>query len=283
MHGIAHGARSAAAAHRPDSQRRDAATTPRPTSFPRFTMKCMHSMLGAALWLVAGVAAATLPPLQADSAALDRADIPALMLSNGKDPAKATAAQDAYEIAWKQFAAKQRSVYAGDAGWTKTLASAEAANAQARAALSAGRLTDAHNAQEEVRHALWHQRQAMGVAYLPDALTNFHATMELIIATAQGKAPAEIGAADVATLRTKLAQARAQWQAVTDSRWNTTDYGLEGPRLDTYRAALAAESQALDAFAAALDSGDGARIAKAATAIKPPFAKAYSAFGVFPQ
>ena len=246
-------------------------------------MKCMHPMFGAALWLVAGVAAAALPPLQADSAALDRAYIPALMLSNGKDPAKATAAQDAYDIAWTQFAAKQRSAYAGDAGWTKTLASAEAANAQARAALAAGRLTDAHNAQEEVRHALWHQRQAMGVAYLPDALTNFHATMELIIATAQGKAPTEIGAADVATLRTKLAQARAQWQAVTDSRWNTTDYGLEGPRLDTYRAALAAESQALDAFAAALDSGDGARIVKAAAAIKPPFAKAYSAFGVFPQ
>ena len=244
-------------------------------------MKRTHAMLGAAMWLLAGAAIAAPLPLVADSAALDRSYIPALMLSNGKDPAKAKAAQDAYEVAWAQFAARQRTAYAGDAGWTKALAVADAANAQARAALAAGRMQDAHNAQEEVRHALWDQRKAMGVAYQPDLLTDFHATMELIIANAQGK-PA-IGPGDVAALRAQLTKARAQWQAVKSARWEPADYAMEGPRLDAYRAALAAEDQALDALAAALDAGDSAQVAKAAPAIKAPFAKAYAAFGVFPQ
>jgi hypothetical protein len=150
-------------------------------------MKRTRLMLGVTLWLLAGAVIAAPISLVTDSAALDRSYIPALMLSNGKDPTKAKAAQHAYETAWTQFAARQRAAYAGDAGWTKTLAIADEANAQARAALAAGRLQDAHNAQEEVRHALWHQRKAMDVAYQPDLLTDFHATMELIIANAQGK------------------------------------------------------------------------------------------------
>jgi hypothetical protein len=244
-------------------------------------MKRTHPMLGVAMVLLAGSVIAAPLPLVADSAALDRSYIPALMLSNGKDSAKAKAAQDAYEAAWAQFAARQRTAYAGDAEWTKTLAVAEAANAQARAALAAGRMQDAHNAQEEVRHALWDQRKAMRVAYQPDLLTDFHATMELIIANAQGKPV--LAPADVAALRAQLAKAREQWQAVKSARWEPADCGLDGSRLDAYRAALAAEDQALDALAAALDSADSAQVVKASSAIKPPFAKAYAAFGVFPQ
>jgi hypothetical protein len=243
-------------------------------------MKRTHPTLGVAAWLLAGAVIAAPLPLIADSAALDRSYIPALMLSNGKDPVKAKAAQDAYEAAWAQFAARQRAAYAGDAGWTKALAVGDAANAQARAALAAGRMQDAHNAQEEVRHALWHQRKAMGVAYQPDLLTDFHATMELIIANAQAKPT--LAAEDVATLRGQLTKVRAQWQAVKAAPWDPADYALDGPRLDGYRAALVAEDQALDALAAALDAGDSAQIAKTASAIKPSFAKAYAAFGVFP-
>lgn len=239
-------------------------------------------MFTLALLALASAAGAAVPPLVADSAALDRAYIPALMLSNGKDPARAQAAQETYEKAWAVFAQRQRAAYPGDAGWAKTLAAGDKANAEARAALAAGKLSAAHNAQEEVRHALWHQRQAMKVDYQPDALTDFHATMEVIIATAQGKDPAAINADDVAALRKLLAQARTQWQAVKAARWDPAAYGMEGARLESYRSALVAEDQALDALAAALDAADGARIVKAAPAIKPPFAKAYAAFGVFP-
>lgn len=235
------------------------------------------------LWLAAGVAHSAPPALVAESAALDRSYIPALMLSNGKDPAKAQAAQSAYEQAWERFAARQRNAYAGDAGWTKTLEDVARANVEARTALAAGKLADAHNAQEVVRHALWHQRQALGLAYQPDALTDFHATMELIIAGVQGKDPQAIAAADIANLRSQLAEARRRWEAVKTARWDPADYGLDGARLDAYRAALVAEDRALDELAAALDVADGARIAKAAPAIKPPFARAYAAFGEFPH
>ncbi len=246
-------------------------------------MKITTFACAVALLAAAGAAAAALPPIAADSAALDRAYIPALMLSNGKDPAKARAAQENYEKAWAEFAQRQRKAFPGDAGWAAVLATGDKANADARAALAAGKMGDAHNAQEEVRHALWHQRQALKVAYQPDALTDFHATMEVIIATAAGKAPGSIGADDVAALRKLVATARTQWQAVVSATWDPADYGLDGARLESYRAALGAQTQALDALAAALDAADGARIAQAAPAIKPPFAKAYAAFGVFPQ
>lgn len=246
-------------------------------------MKKVGWTVAALLWWLAGVATAALPPLLVDSAALDRSYIPALMLSNGKDAAKAKAAQESYEKAWEVFAARQRKAYAGDASWTQTLAVIDKANADARAAIAAGRMADAHNLQEDVRHALWHQRQAKGFAYQPDILTDFHATMEIIIAGVQGKEPAAISADDIATLRKQLAQARTQWQAVKSARWDPAEYGLDGARLDVYRAALVGEDQALDALAAALEAADGPRIAKVAPSIKPPFAKAYSAFGVFPQ
>ena len=242
-----------------------------------------HFTAAIALSFVSGAASAALPPLLADSAALDRAYIPALMLSNGKDPAKAKAAQEAYEQAWTAFAAKQRNAKPGDAGWAKMFTIVDKANAEARVALAAGKLKDAHNAQEEVRHALWHERQALGLQYQPDMLTDFHATMELIIDAVQDKAPSAIGAAEIAKLRPKLAEAHKLWQAVKTAQWNPADYGLDAARLESYRAALAAEDKALDELGAALDAGDGARIAKAAPAIKPPFAKAYAAFGVFPQ
>lgn len=242
-----------------------------------------HFAAAIALSFVSGAASAALPPLLADSAALDRAYIPALMLSNGKDPAKAKAAQEAYEQAWTAFAAKQRNAKPGDAGWAKMFTIVDKANAEARAAIAAGKMGDAHNAQEEVRHALWHERQALGLQYQPDMLTDFHATMELIIDAVQDKAPAAIGAAEIAKLRPKLAEARKLWQAVKAAQWHPADYGLDAARLESYRAALAAEDKALDELGAALDAGDGARIARAAPAIKPPFARAYAAFGVFPQ
>lgn len=247
------------------------------------SVKVIRSLLAAGLLLTAAAANAELKPLAADSAALDRAYIPALMSSGGKDLAKAQATHEAYERAWAIFADQQRKAFPGNAEWTKLLAEADKANAEARAALANGKASDAHNAQEVVRHALWHQRQAMQVAYQPDLLTDFHATMETIIATAQAGTGDAATPAQLATLRALLPKARAQWDRVEGAAWSPADYALDGARLENYRAAMAAEDQALAALAAALDEGNGPAIAKAAAAIKPPFAKAYAAFGVFPH
>src|SRR5512137_665577 len=108
----------------------------------RKAMFIRHFAAAIALSLVCGAAAAALPPLLADSAALDRAYIPALMLSNGKDPAKAKAAQEAYEQAWTAFAAKQRNAKPGDAGWARMFTIVDKANAEARAAIAAGKMSD---------------------------------------------------------------------------------------------------------------------------------------------
>jgi len=244
----------------------------------------LHSRIAALVVSALAFAAhGALPPILADSAALDRSYIPALMLTNAKDPAKARSAHDAYEKAWAAFATRHRAATTGDAGWQKVFDAIDEANAAARAAIAAGKMGEVHNAQEEVRHLLWQQRQATGLAYQPDVLTDFHATMELIVASVQGKKPVAIGAADITILRPQLVEARRLWTAVKSARWDPTDYGLDGARLESYRAALVAEDKALDELGAALDASDGTRIANAAAAIKPPFAKAYGSFGVFPD
>ena len=230
-----------------------------------------------------GRAEAALPQFLQDCAKLDQDYIPALMLSNTKSPAKAVAAQEKYQVAWDAFATKNRNSKPGNAAWAQMFSTIDKANAQATAALAAGKLSEAHTVQEEVRHALWHERQALGLDYHPDRLTAFHATMEQLIDAVAGKAPADINPALVASMKTLFGTARTQWQAVKASPWVPADYGLDAARLDAYKAAVAAEDKALDELGAALDAGDGARIDKAAPAIKGPFSRAYRAFGVFPD
>jgi hypothetical protein len=246
-------------------------------------LKFIPSFLAAGFMLMAVSANAEVQSLAADSAALDRVYIPALMSSGGKDLAKAQAAHQTYEKAWTIFAEKQRKAFPRNADWTKLLEEADKANADARTALANGNGTEAHNAQELVRHALCHQRQAMKVAYQPDLLTDFHATMEIIIATAQPGTADVASPEEIAALQSLLSKARTQWGSVKGAAWNPTDYALEGARLESYRAALEAEDQALDALEAALADGGKQTISKAAAALKPPFAKAYTAFGAFAQ
>lgn len=51
--------------------------------------------------------------------------------------------------------------------------------------------------------------------------------------------------------------------------------------MEAFRAGIAAEAKALDDLDAALASGEGERIAKAAAAVKPPYARTYATFGRF--
>jgi hypothetical protein len=227
--------------------------------------------------LFATQALAVLPPLLADSAALDRAFIPALMLSNGKDLAKARAAHETYEKAWKAFAAAQ-----ADAKRAQVFAGIEAANGRARAALEGAKSAAAHGAQEDVRHALWQLRRELKLTYLPDLLTTYHETMEEIVLGTAKLEPARIGPADVARLKTLSATARREWKAIADTSWDPADYGFDAARVETFRAGIAAETKALDDLDAALASGEGERIAKAAAAVKPPYARTYATFGRFP-
>jgi hypothetical protein len=238
-----------------------------------------HPQFAAALLLslFAGSAAAALPPLLADSAALDRSYIPALMLSNGKDPAKARAAQETYEQAWAAFAAKHRNAKPGDAGWTQMFAVIDKANAEARAAPAPARWATRTTRRSSARRHELHDE-----APVP-ARPAYRFPRDDGTDHPRRRRAAGDGAAEIASCARKAAEARKLWQAVKTARWSPEDYGLDAARTESYRAALVAEDKALDELGAALDAGDGARILKAAPAIKPPFAKAYAAFGSFPQ
>lgn len=246
-------------------------------------MKRFMAPLMALVLFATGSAQAALPQFLQDCAKLDQDYIPALMLSNTKSPAKAVAAQEKYQATWTGFAAKYRDTKPGNAGWAQMFVVIDKANTQASAALAAGKLSEAHTIQEEVRHALWHERQALGLDYFPDQLTAFHATMEQLVDAVAGKSPADIDPALVASMKKLFGAAQTQWQAVLAASWVPADYGLDAARLDAYKAAVAAEGKALAELGAALDSGDGARIDKAAPAIKGPFSRAYRAFGVFSE
>jgi len=101
---------------------------PAAASAPEEIMR-LHSRIAALVVSALAFAAhGALPPILADSAALDRSYISALMLTNAKDPAKARSAHDAYEKAWAAFATRHRAATTGDASWQKVFDAIDEAN-----------------------------------------------------------------------------------------------------------------------------------------------------------
>lgn len=246
-------------------------------------MRSSRAVTFALLLFAAGNTLAALPAFLEDSLALDRAYIPALMISGDGNAAQALVAHDAYAKAWEIFAVKHRSAKPGDLAWRALFRFVDRANAAAREALVAGKVADAHAQLDEVGHELSHRRQAMGFGYQPDRLLEYREMIGHLRTSVEAREAGALGAPVLATMRKQLAKARTQWQAVKHAQWDPADYGLAGERLAGYRAAVAAEDKALDALAAALDAGDRARIEASVRALAPPFAAAYGAFGAEPR
>jgi hypothetical protein len=155
--------------------------------------------------------------------------------------------------------------------------------AQADALVRQARFADAHEALEHVRPAMLDARRAAGIDYLVDRLVEYHEPMESLVAMASAAREGRLDERERAGMVRTFAQARAAWIAIERTPLDADRHGLSVQRLEQYRRGVSDESEALTRLSEALRNGDGATLAAAAEALKPPFARAYTAFGQPPD
>lgn len=165
------------------------------------------------------------------------------------------------------------------AEWRQALSAVERQLAKSDAAVARVDWETAHHALEAVRIDLMKVREAAGFDYFVDRLTAYHEPMEVLaLAGASGKAEA-LDAAQRAQLERAFAESSARWRAVEQNLPDPRAYRLTPAREAQMRKGIVDEAAAMSRLSDALHSSDNAALLKAAGAIKPPFARVFTAFG----
>jgi hypothetical protein len=220
--------------------------------------------------------------LRRDMVRLDKVYIAALALSSQGKTAETRKAMQELTRAWRDFSDRYRGANPADALWQKDFDDvAHRIDEAAAIAASERKVTDAHEALEEVRAVLSQLRARNGIEHFVDYLTAFHEPMEDIVLTAKDKTAAQLNDGDVARIRALLPEAEARWRRVAAAPFDAATLQLDAEAYARARRLMQLEEQALAELSAALGSGDRARIAKAAVAIKPSFAALFMTFGDF--
>ena len=231
----------------------------------------------ALLGLVPGFGRATGPahPSTPTLLQFDAVYIPALFLtgSAGKTadgPAKATAAMKRLGGQWPALKPALTAAVPDRRIWPKALEAAQGHLREADTRVAKAQWEPAHEALEHVREVLFEARRSLGIDYALDAFTAYHAIMEKLAGATRVQRP---------VLEADFAVARARWRDIEAMSFDATVYGLSPARARQLAEARAEESQAQSALSEALRAGCDADVLKAAAAIKPPFVRAYVAFG----
>lgn len=245
------------------------------------------SVIGLAFALFGGAHAATLD----NSIALDAVYIPALSLTNAKpgDTAgadKARAAMRRLDAEWPRLRVALLKDLSGGtsaqaAAARKTLARVDASLEASRKAIAASNFGAAHTALEDVRIDLMKLRLEQGVDYFMDRLTAFHEPMEELALAGTSTQPQDLTPARRAAMEEAFARARALWRGVEQNLPSPPVYGLNEARLAQFNRGMADVTAALARLSDALRGTDNAALLKAAAAIKPHFARTFTAFGQY--
>lgn len=199
------------------------------------------------------------------------------------DSGRVPAARRALDTLHAQWPAQERALRAAwgtpaPSNWTAAVGTA---GARIAAAVKAGTRPDwhaVHEELEEVRVGLREARVALGMDYFVDRLTAYHVPMEqLALAGTQWK-PGDLTPQRRAELQRAWRECLALWDGIERFRFDPAAYGLDPARSAQLQAALAQERQALQALGAALTGSDDAALLRAAAGVKPPFARAFTAF-----
>lgn len=229
------------------------------------------------------IASAASADLHQDMVNLDRAYIPALVITNQPLSATTRRAMERLREEWNGYRARYPQAPAGytEASWAAADKAIESSIADAEASVKAGKPTVSHEALERVRDAQYELRRGNGVAYWMDDFTAFHAAMERIASAAAGKNAATLADADVASIRAAMPQVERTWQALLARRGESARYGVPAGQTEALQRQLDVQTQTLADLKAALDRGDRAEIAAKAVATKPAFSKLMQMFGDF--
>jgi hypothetical protein len=229
------------------------------------------------------VASAAAADLHEDMVKLDRAYIPALVITNQPLSPTTRRSMERLREEWNGYRARYPKAPAGftEASWTKADKAIESSIADAEASVKAGKPTVAHEALERVRDAQYALRRGNGVSYWMDDFTAFHAAMEDIAGAAAGKNAGTLTDGDVASIRAAMPQAQRTWQALLAGRGESARYGVSAGQAEALQRQLDVQTQTLSDLKAALEREDRAEIAAKAVATKPAFSKLMQMFGDF--
>lgn len=251
----------------------------------------MRSPLLTRRVIAAGLAGLLAVSVQAgpldSSVAMDQVYIPALALTTAAqaDAAaveKARAALQRLQARWPDLRKALLQDLSGRepaqaAAARQTLARVDQHLATAAQAVAVANYKGAHEALEEVRVELMQARTARGLDYFVDRLTAYHEPMEVLALA--GAAPQALTPARRAQLEAAFAQARALWHGIEQRPPSPQDYQLSEARTAQLRQGVTGETAALQHLSDALRDSDDAALLKAAAAVKPPFSRAFTAFG----
>jgi hypothetical protein len=147
-------------------------------------------------------------------------------------------------------------------------------------AVASANWKQAHEALEDVRIVLMQARQAAGMDYFVDRLTAYHEPMEVLALAGATWAPTALDSRRRAELDHAYGEARALWRAIELHPVDPQQHGLSAARAAQLRQGLLDETAALSRLSDALRGTDNAALLAAAKAIKPPFARVFTAFGL---
>jgi hypothetical protein len=204
--------------------------------------------------------------------------IPALFLtgSAGKaaqGPARAVAALKRLREQWPALKTAMVAAVPGQTSWTKALQAVDGHLAEADTLVAKAQWEQSHDVLEKVRELLCEARRSLDIDYALDRFTAYHATMEKLANATRVQRPA---------LEADFAVARAQWRHIETMPLDDAVYGLSPARARQLAQARADEGNALSALSQALYQDSDAQVLEAAAALKPPFVRAYVAFGAPP-
>jgi hypothetical protein len=178
-------------------------------------------------------------------------------------------------IAWEMLLARYYDAppeqFAKDHRWQADLATMTGYIEIADLQLGAGKLQQAHDALEPVRHLWLEIRQRNGIPWFGDELTRFHDVMEPVVQLAV----AGVRESSVGAFEAKLGDLSKAWRRVEE-------FGFAPRSMERQKQCeemMAAETQAIANLEKATGARDYGNIGPLALAVKRAFAALYLAFG----
>jgi len=230
--------------------------------------------------LMSGVAMAKDEELMQDFVTLEQSYIPPLFFTNMGQELPSKASMNIFLGKWQAFSSKYYDYKPDYANWQSYFDQMDYAIQDAKGIIfGGGVLTDAHEALEAVRATMLQLRPLNGFPkFIADKMTIFHDPMEHIVLTLKfATAPTPELLAEMAAT---LVLAEKAWSDVEKCPVDAGLWGFTPQEMMQYYGMLAQERAALDAFAAAMASGNFQMIKQTGTLpLKGPFVKAYTFFG----
>lgn len=141
------------------------------------------------------------------------------------------------------------------------------------------KLEDAYHKLEEIRSVFRELRHRNGLPYFLDRMTDFHQTMDEILAYLRGKS--ELKDKDYKKMDKLSKEALLRWDKLAEAKIDGQIYGFDDTKIKAIRQRISFEAERVEGFKAAVESGDENAIFQSAQDIKPNYIVLYKAFGNF--